>query len=149
MAKKDTRGVVVDPNAPVTVAFANQGDFTAWHDAKCLELGIPAPGFIEGQEGPAVEHQWTQAYVEPRVIDGYWTVTLPPEEIAADATLKALEVLTVKYPASPGSDVDEAGQPISAIEVAPIETYGQPKPAQWTDPATGITYDSETGEVVP
>lgn len=111
------------PGGLVTVAFANEGDFTSWHDGKCTELGIPFPG-VNGATGePDPAAQWTQAAAAPRVIDGYWTVTLTPEQIAADSTLKGLEVLTVKYPSEPGSPTDENGNPVSVIEVVPPELY--------------------------
>jgi hypothetical protein len=145
--------VTGDPHAsapaggPVTVAFANEGDFGAWHDTKRAELGIPAPGY-DHEGNPAILEQWTTAVVEPRVIDGYWTVTLPADQVAADATLKSLEVLTVKYPSEPGSPVDANGSPISEIAVVPPEQFHAPIPATWTDPATGTVYDTTTGEPV-
>lgn len=136
------------PAGPVTVAFANEGDYHSWHDGKCLELGIPVPGHNQGTGHVAIVAQWTTAYAAPRIIDGYWTVTLSAEEVAADPVLKSLEVLTVKYPATPGGDTDENGQPISIIEVVPPEVYEKPLPGNWTDPQDGVTYDTRTGDVI-
>lgn len=111
----------------VVVAFANAGDYGAWHDAKCREVGIPVQGRnTETDEDAGV---WTTAFVAPWLVDGYVCVSLPADVIAADATLKSLEVLTVKYPAAPGSDVDVDGNPISEITIpAPGVPYEQPIP---------------------
>lgn len=147
MAKKDTRAGAAP--GPVTVAFPNEGDFHSWHDIECAKYGIPFPGHNGATGEPEVTSQWTTAVIEPRVIDGYWTITVTQEQIDADATLKALEVLTVKYPAEPGGDTDANGQPISIIEVVPPESFQATKPPTWTDPETNITYDTTTGEVVP
>jgi hypothetical protein len=114
----------------VTVAFPNEGDFTAWHDAKCAELGIPRPGYVEGDDTPAVDAQWTTAYSAARIDDGYYCVTLPADEVAADPILKGLEVWTFKNP-----------------EPAPPPAYEQPIPPTWTDDA-GQEWDSTTGEPV-
>lgn len=122
------------PGGLVTVAFASAGDFGAWHDAKCAELGIPHPGYIEGVAVPAMRQQWTTAYATPWNVDGYTCVSLSAEEVAADPVLKGLEVLTVKYPAEPGGDVDAEGQPISELTIpAPDVPYLQPIPPTWTD----------------
>jgi hypothetical protein len=114
-----------------TVAFPNEGDFSAWHDAKCLELGIPTPGANQASGAYEPGTQWTTAYVAPVVDEGYYCVTLPADEIAADPILKGLEVWTFKNPVP-----------------APPSAYEIPVPPTWTDPATDITYDTSTGEPV-
>jgi hypothetical protein len=122
-----TRGEA--PAALVTVAFANAGDFGAWHDAKCAELGIPYPGY-DHEGAPALDAAWTTSAAIPWSVDGYVCVTLPPEVIAADATLKSLEVMTVK--------LGEDGTPLGEVTVpAPGVPYEQPIPPEWTDDVWG------------
>jgi hypothetical protein len=134
------------PSGLVTVAFPNAGDFGAWHDAQCAARGVPFPG-RDAAGYPAILAQWTTAVADPWEIDGYVCVTLTADEYANDPTLKGLEVVTVKYPSAPGSDVDANGDPISEITVPAFEWHQQ-VPPQWTDPDDGVTYDTATGEPV-
>jgi hypothetical protein len=127
----DTVTIRGETSAMVTVAFANEGDFSAWHDAKRVELGVPFPGYNTATGEPAVTAQWTTAVVAPVVDDGYWCVTLTAEQVAADPILKSLEVWTFKNPTP-----------------APPSAYEIPLPPTWTDPDTGTVYDTATGEPV-
>jgi len=132
-----------------TVAFANVSDYGAWHDETCAQYGIPYPPRDENG-APLILATWTTAFAEPRLIDGYCTVALPADVIDADPTLRALPVLTVRYPAEPGGTTDDNGEPASDIgapgEIG--ETYHQTIPPQWTDPETGTVYDTTTGEPI-
>jgi hypothetical protein len=126
--------VTGDPRASaglVTVAFANEGDYHAWHDAECAARGVPFPGHNQATGEPEVLAQWTTAVVAPVVDDGYWCVTVTAEQVAADPVLKGLEVWTFKNPTP-----------------VPPSAYEVPLPPTWTDPATDITYDTATGEPV-
>jgi hypothetical protein len=127
-----------------TVQFADMAAYTTWHDGKCAELGIPYPGYNGESGDPAITSQWTTAYVAPLVIDGYHTVTLDDETIAADPVLSTLPTMVIRRGA-PGSDVDENGDPVSVIEVVPPEQYEKSLPDTWTDPQTGVTYRSADG----
>lgn len=67
-------------------------DFTAWHDARCIELGIPKPGRNAKSRRVNVDAEWTTSWVQPshRVTigrDTYYAVRLPDGEPAPPGAL--------------------------------------------------------------
>jgi len=124
-----------------TVRFADDAAFTAWHDAKCAEKGIPHPGYNAETGALALDAQWTTAWIEPVKIDGALCVRLPDEEIAADATLSKLARVDIKEPVTIDATVDKNGDPISTVEKVTFRV-AKPLPAKWT--GDGIEYDVPT-----
>lgn len=104
-----------------TVQFPDEKSYHTWHDAKCAELKIPHPGFVDGEL--ALGNQWTVAWVEPQKIDGQLCVTLTDDEIADDKTLVALPA------------VDTVGKQLAKSDVV----FEKPLPAKWTH--EGVEYD--------
>jgi hypothetical protein len=114
------------------VAFANEGDFRAWHDAKCQEHGIPHPGFVDGVAEPQMYDQWTLAFTATFLIDGQICVSGSDEYIAADQVLKQLPVVEVV--------VNENGTTTPPVDIVDLGTE-KGIPPTWTDPNTDITYE--------
>lgn len=63
------------------VEFADRVAWDTYHDAACVSRGIPRPGFVRGR--PAPENQWTDAWVDPVILDGAIYTRAPIQDIAA------------------------------------------------------------------
>lgn len=136
--------------------FQNQAALDAYTNAVCADLKIPAAGYTNGGTGaPAILEQWTDAYVAPIQIKSTGNVTTWAAQIPDAHATQYDPVLGITVPDSavtfnrgpngqPDGTVTIQGQGTYTIE-ANTATYKKTKPATWTDPKTGITYNTSTG----
>lgn len=131
----------------ITVVFADEAAFRAWHDQACADRGIPFPGYVGDSNVPDLTAQWTTALVSPMIVDGQVAASVTEEQAAADPVLSTLPTIVIKYPTEPGGTVDENGDPASVVEI-PTWNWHQPIPPTWLDVETQTTYDTATGDAV-
>ena len=122
--------------------------FDTWHDGVCAAHGIPYPGYVAGVDDPQVTHTWTNAQYDPTVYqEGNKQRVVAWVDTADAAGLAVLDEYTVNLD---GTVTITIG---SQTRTVTLESGGnlhrQPKPPTWTDPNTGKTYDTVTGEEIP
>jgi hypothetical protein len=64
------------------VAFKDETDFLAFHDAACADHGIPRPGENVATDALDMDAQWTTAYVDPVLDDMTLKALVPVEDVA-------------------------------------------------------------------
>jgi len=137
--------------------FQNQAAFDAYHNAVCADLTIPRAGYANaGLGAPAILNQWTDAWVSPIQIRSQGNVTTWAAHIPDAHVTQYDPVLGITVPDSqvvfngtngvPNGTVTIQGQTYT-LDPNTL-TYKKTKPPTWTDPKTGITYNTTTGQPV-
>jgi hypothetical protein len=134
--------------------FQNQAALDAYENAVCADEGIPRAGYNQATGEPAVLHCWTDAWLEPIQLRGQgnvrtWAGHIPDAHVTQYAAVlgatvpDSAVVFGVGANGLPDGTVTVQGQ---SYTLQPNTlTYKKTKPATWTDPHSGITYDTTTG----
>lgn len=129
------------------VTFSDRASFDAYHLAACNVRSIPRPGYRQSNNSPQLMGQWTNAWSD---LFGVFTANaqqfLLANVPAADVATFGLTVVpndpVIPFPTGTRT-ILFLGSNRTIFSVAP--DWQQPKPATWTDPNTGTTYDTTTG----
>src|SRR5262245_6970215 len=132
------------------VVFADRASFDAYHLAACTAHSVPRPGRNQQSSVPAILNTWTQGWVDifgafVASPNSFLLVNVPPEDVAAFALTLAQNDPVIPFPSGTRTIVWN-GVARTIFSVA--KDWLQPKPVTWTDPVTGLVYNTTTGAVV-
>lgn len=133
------------------VGFATRAAWTTFHDAVCSDMGIPRPGKRTSDDVVQINNQWTEAAFVPIVLDV--VINGNPRKIGI---LLVPPVVVTRYNLASNviSDPSNNGDGTYTVTyngnqyvvaLAPDETnfpFRRPRPPTWTDPDTGIIYNT-------
>lgn len=136
------------------VVFTTLGQWTAFHDAICADLGIPRPGKRQSDGKVALNAQWTTAAYTPAVVQVL--VNGNPRKVGilrgvpqAVVTKYALTTITDPTPNTDAKGQRDGTWTVTVngneykVALAADGTqfpYAKAKPSQWTDPSDGRIY---------
>ncbi len=133
--------------------FQNQAAFDSYANAVCADQAIPHAGYLSSG-APAILNQWTDAWVAPIQVKSTgnvssWAVHIPDAHLVQYAAFLGLTtsdsaVTFNEVNGIPTGTVTIQGQGTFTLQANTL-TYRKVKPPTWTDPHTGITYNTTTG----
>jgi hypothetical protein len=135
--------------------FQNQAAFDLYHNAVCADQAIPKAGYTTHETVLAILNTWTDAYVAPIQVKSTgnvttWAAHIPDSHLVTYASKLGLttsdSAVTFNVGANglPDGTVTIQGQGTFTLQPNTLN-YRKVKPPTWTDPKTGITYNTTTG----
>jgi len=131
--------------------FQNQAAFDLYANKVCADQAIPKAGYLQSSGAVQILHQWTDAWVEPIQVKSQgnvttWIARIPDEHVT-------------QYDPQLGITAPDSAVVFNADGTVTVQgqvytrdpntlNYKKAKPATWTDPKTGITYNTTTGQPV-
>lgn len=123
------------------VTFDTRAAFDTYNQSGCTDNAIPRPGKLQSDQSVQIQRQWTLAWCDPFGVfnstSGAKILANVPEADVAKYSLTVVPTPPV---------IPRTGQRTIVFEGATRTIFStaksslQPKPATWTDPATGIVY---------
>lgn len=138
--------------------FQNQTAFDGYSNAVCADQQIPRAGYNQATQAPMILDCWTDGWVEPIQLRGQgnvrtWAAHIPDAHLTQYAAVLGLTTTDDQIVIGTGPPPTGNGTPVGTVIVQGTSytqqpntlTYKKTKPATWTDPKTGITFDTTTG----
>lgn len=124
--------------------FSSRFNFDQWHHQKCVDAGIPYPGYDQDTREPGILKQWTDASVDPFIAVGVTRVfaEVSAEDVAAYGLTAQNIVLTGTSPELTLTAV--VGGQTRVLTAVTDDDHREPKPVRVT--IDGHEYDTTTGE---
>lgn len=133
------------------VGFTTRASFNTFHDAACIDMGIPRPGKLVSDSTVQIANQWTDAAFAPNVLDVL--INGNPRKIGI---MRVPNIAITRYNlaanviSDPVYNSDEtytvtfnSTQYVVALANDEVSfPFRKARPSTWTDPDTGIVYNT-------